>query len=142
VLVVEVEVVVTVVVDVAVDVVVGATVVVGESHGHPEGARPAIAALRQTSESVAVVGSVPFGAHTQAGNGSHVAMPAATPRIARQSVAVGASPFVWGCEQSPTAALAGNDQSTTQIATIQPHPLAFSSRCISRHFPPPVRSGA
>jgi len=98
------------------DVVVG-TVVVGVPHGHASGAGLPTATLRHTRASVAVVGSVPFGAQTHAAYGSQVRSPTATPRMARQSVAVGWLPLVSGCAQSPLAARAGNGATTMQIPT-------------------------
>jgi hypothetical protein len=87
-------------------VVVAGTVVVVAWQGHASEAGLPTATFKQTSASEAVVGSVPFGAHTHAANGSHVRSPTAIRRMARQSAAVGALPPVKGCAQSPCAASA------------------------------------
>jgi len=65
-----------------------------------------VAFLRQISASVALVGSVPLGAHTQA-SAPHGRMFTATCKMTRQSVAEGIEPFDTGWLQSPNAAGAG-----------------------------------
>jgi hypothetical protein len=92
---------------IVVTVVVGAVVVVvGGSQGHPSVAGLPTATAKQTRASVAVVGSTPFGAHTQAAKAPQLRVPTATLRIARQSDAVGWLPPVRGWAQSPLAASA------------------------------------
>jgi len=83
-----------VVVSVDVLVVVVVVVLVAISHGHWSVAGCPVAALRQRRASVAEVGSVPFGAHSQ--GLSQLAAPTATLRRKRQSVAVTEAPLLTG----------------------------------------------
>jgi hypothetical protein len=70
------------------------------------------------SASVAVAGSVPFGAHAHAG--SQVFEPTAAPRMNKQSDATGDAPELTGCAHSPAAqakCVCANEETRPTIAT-------------------------
>jgi len=95
-------------------VVVVAVVVVAETHGQLSVTGWLTVNIKQVSESVAVVGSVPLGAHTQLS--AQVSKFTEARRMYRQSVATGAGPLVMGWLQSPRSAPALGTQASAHIA--------------------------
>jgi len=98
-------------------VVVGAAVVVvvATGHGQLSSVEPPTATARHTSASLAVVGSVPLGAHVHAG--AQTSAPTATFRMKRQSLATGAAPVLTGCAQSPRSADTGGAAATAAASS-------------------------